>query len=638
MILEYEVIVLLVKRMSEVNSNSKKKKNELYSIRVSSSHTNRKGIVMTIIVGETTFLELQKWVHQHKIMLKKEEVDFEFWCGYPPKVIHYPHPTCIVSDYIPSQEHVIVKSKQPSSSTTTTTTTTTTTSGSSRPKRRKAAQEAMDSFKDTIQYQNDILRQETKRTKKSNTSASTTKAKQKNKTTKEAKEKAIAAAHSRRMAKQYPGGMKLGSNDTPTNKKKKQISLGSTKDDLTTTLLSSVVNGGDSKKMVSMVIRKAMKNAVNQQYEINRATVRVASLLSQEKPKFLSTSTGTTMRVQYTKGIQGRGMYEESIDIVTKETLAEVISTVYHDDEESKQMLHSHNMAQLSPRVFWSLLYHYPNYSSTNDILPLLQPNLNWNFLTKGRIITLSEKAQENLRQQQQPKEEDTNIQATKDAIQQVEHAMMTSLSSTPTTNLGQRSAQAAIQRLQQQKQKQQEWSIETPNDVDEDELQQCIKEANNDQKTDKEIISIVSILMNQCQIHNWRELANVDTSSTNNAVLKKFLSNNTVTKINEERLESWIHVAQQYSLEEIMLEILDGNEDVFHLLCTHANAGTPKDLSLWESMPSLLYDTLLGKHCLKKETEKIITTTQLQTWCTRARIALTTYPWLQDFITPIHE
>ena len=97
--------------------------------------------------------------------------------------------------------------------------------------------------------------------------------------------------------------------------------------------------------------------------------------------------------------------------------------------------------------------------------------------------------------------------------------------------------------------------------------------------------------------------------------------------------VERWIDAAQQRSLEEIMLEILDGDQDALDCLVNTAHSSTPKDLSFWVSSPEMLLDTLSkgndGVAC-------IWTVADVKRWTSRAKIALSTLPWLDLYSTPV--
>ena len=261
-----------------------------------------------------------------------------------------------------------------------------------------------------------------------------------------------------------PKGRRLNEDDNnnpplPSSPKNKKVSSKlklKSEQDVTDNLLKSITNPSKGGKIGSF-LRGALRNAVGKTMEVRRANVRLGSLIVSEK--FITfrrldggctTATSTTIsssyvgkyEVCYPKGIDEGGggkrrlEHQEIHDILSIEALKAVIISVhaehYHPDEDiiddegnndgdnnnkgGREMLRPRNMAQLSPRVFWSLWFHYgiwnrvhvvdDNYTNDATItttattmeeaLRQISPNLNWNFLNIGRIRTLSTKAREN--------------------------------------------------------------------------------------------------------------------------------------------------------------------------------------------------------------------------------------------------
>ena len=92
------------------------------------------------------------------------------------------------------------------------------------------------------------------------------------------------------------------------------------------------------------------------------------------------------------------------------------------------------------------------------------------------------------------------------------------------------------------------------------------------------------------------------------------------------------ITASQQRSMEEIMLEILDGNEDIYHILREEASSATPQDLTLWSMVPSLLLEEVPALHINHFN----VTEQTIGDWCKRAQVALNTFEWLESFSTSI--
>eukprot|EP00957_Ditylum_brightwellii_P115103 8778457-Ditylum_brightwellii.AAC.1 len=116
-----------------------------------------------------------------------------------------------------------------------------------------------------------------------------------------------------------------------------------------------------------------MKGAVVKSYEQSRATVRVSAVQSGKftivlKPTAMVLGSGKEEEtiqygvhvVTYSKGLEGRGMYEEDVDIISLDALKAVITAVHSDHHEDdtadsggnssgREMLRPISMAQLSP-------------------------------------------------------------------------------------------------------------------------------------------------------------------------------------------------------------------------------------------------------------------------------------------------
>jgi len=222
--------------------------------------------------------------------------------------------------------------------------------------------------------------------------------------------------------------------------------------DIANKVLSSLAGGGKGGKVGSF-LRSAMKGALEKLYEASRANVRVAAVnqgeFSFEKAKEESVDKAGMVlgaanqqlgmyTVSYSKGMEGRGRYEEEMQIYGAVAVKSVLHSVYKTAHESGEEDTAKNpngdtdgrlrpalIAQLSPRIFWSLIYHCsegaknihnptPVPTSVDDMLRSTLPELDWSHLDRGgRKRVLSEKAQENLRQKACPSEATTDQQCT---------------------------------------------------------------------------------------------------------------------------------------------------------------------------------------------------------------------------------
>jgi len=547
-----------------------------------------------------------------------------------------------------------------------------------RPK-RASAKAASESFKEVIKAQDKLVRDEKrKRSKKSNATTTTTSntsnsshssvsAAQLHARKKAAEARAISA-NSQKMAS-LPGGRRLNdpapspqspqqlpirvgrtTSSTSTTKKNRDKSIFSginSETDISFALMSSIDTSSGSKTngKVSKVLRGAMRLTVEKSYEASRAVVRYSAIKS-GKIEFIpsvverganANNEAGSFTVKYPKGVEGRGFYEDQeVHIITLEMLKAVLRAVHADhDEESngldqtssgREMLKPINMALLSPRVYWSLWFHFHNsVSSIEDALEALLPDLNWKFL-HCRSRQLSEKAKDNLSQK---KGADVKAEAIIDhkagvkAVQAVEEAMANMYDETVRT-ARERAADAALARYDQKERI--EWDVATPIDVDEDEIFECINECSKNFSPEV-VQKCVQVLITKCKIYNWRVLAN----ATPDDMLMKYLEEAGIA-VSKDVIEMWIQAAQIRTIEEIMLEILDGNQDLFFILNEEASCGTPKDLSLFQFAPGILLEEVPSLN----HGDLTTTASDMKGYCSRAAKALETLLWLNSYATGI--
>ena len=478
----------------------------------------------------------------------------------------------------------------------------------------------------------------------------------------------------RKMVKVGGDGRTLSGKVIPTkrpsgrpNTQRSQISLGSNEGDVAATLLSALNSGGSGNK-IGRFLRGAMRGAVGKSYEASRAQVRVAAVDSNNF-KFLEVQrknnslNGLTkvFTVKYSKGLEGRGNYNEEVDIIELETLKAVIQQVFFSEDETnnlaesesnsgREMLRPVNMAQLSPRVFWSLAYHFEGYPVISSLKRLL-PDLDWRYLY-GRAKSLSEKAKENLRQERMRNGEilDENEQANKAglcAIESVEGAMIESYEKIHGSkyevrqqDFRERLADVTQSRADLTQDRdltnvkgsafndELQWSFVTPTDLDIDELKECIQYSLPPDNCDTDIV--VNKLIEQ-NIRNWRELANMDSEKLAELLKSIYLRPTLREKISL-FTDQWIEQAQIRSIDEIMMEIVDFREDMVNTL-QNIKVGTPKDLRLWEDIPTLLVENITATGDAKDVSEG-----DAKRWCSRSRyiMQLEEMQWLDWFASDV--
>ena len=303
-------------------------------------------------------------------------------------------------------------------------------------------------------------------------------------------------------------------------------------------------------------------------------------------------------------------------------------------------MCRPENLSRLSPRVIWSLVQYFPALNSVPDMYHELLPNLDWKFLRR-RAEQLSEKAAENKRQATAKLETGIDLERASNAVAAVEHAMesMEEWQKGERNSRQANAAEARLQRRQQNGVNSVQWTLTTPSEPDRDELQECINQASSTTSSSAAITKWINQLMKEHNIHNWRELSNVENI--------KFLSKK--LRITESQVENWIDHAQTKSLPEIMVEICDNQIEAVEMLSVNAKCGTPKDLAAWRSIPDLLLEQLQREAANSNENSNFQKSNEskplgeiwmdiptISKWCDRAHQALQKYEWLNWYATPV--
>ena len=308
---------------------------------------------------------------------KRKRYEVQFWVGFPPRRLNLNNgdteasEACLVRKWMQSGDNVMCKFEEvdvngpadtnnvnqdagKNSQASKVTNGQETANVKPRPK-RASAMAATASFAENIRAQEEFLKNEKgskskqpRKTTKSAVERSVTSSAQATKR-KAAAEARAAAANSRRLAS-LPGGRSLDGSSVPedqyskasssthrkSSKRARSILTGmGSEDDISATLLSSISSSNG--KVISNVLRSAMRNAVGKTYEASRAVVRNSAITS-NGITFTSQESSSGMQgsnsllgchvVKYPKGIEGRGFYEETVDIIAVEALKAVISSV----------------------------------------------------------------------------------------------------------------------------------------------------------------------------------------------------------------------------------------------------------------------------------------------------------------------
>lgn len=499
-------------------------------------------------------------------------------------------------------------------------------SSAGRKSKRAAAQRATENMPAVIQAQEELLKQQQQPSKRSRTVAAAAVSKSSaspssSKRSSTAKQQAPKFTSSVGQGRRLADGSAVAPPKSITSRKRANPSRilannannNNKSSDMSEALLGAL---NDSGKM-GQVLRKGMKNAVQASYETTRAFSRLAAIQAKKYTKEVREGSTSVLVVSY-QGSVDKTKTEEQVDCIPRDVLEAVLKGIHASNTEA---LRPENLALLSPRVLWSLVHIFPDHSSIPEMYQELLPDQNWTFLRR-RAQQLSEKALENLRQEQEANGEVANGEQAAEVIAAVEHAME-HLQDYTAAERQARQAQAAIRRLQGSSSqngtdRSSEWKLVTPTEPDRDELRECIQNS-----TTEDMAKLVTKLMRECQIHNWRELANVDDVTS------------LAQKLDQpaEEVQTWIDRAQDQSVDEIIVEICDSNIQAVELLTQKARSGTPKDLAVWRVIPQLLHQrVLLGG----EEEEEAPTVEQLQTWSQRAHQVLQEYEWLNWYATPV--
>jgi hypothetical protein len=193
-------------------------------------------------------------------------------------------------------------------------------------------------------------------------------------------------------------------------------------------------------------------------------------------------------------------------------------------------------------------------------------------------------------------------------------------------------------------------WTLVTPQEDDIDELIECIMEgsssielgessnANGTSYDETTARFWAGILLDKDAVRNWREMANSEPK-----LILSLLSLDESAHLPRRRppscdaVEKWIDASRSRALEEIMLEILDGDQDALESLQENARSCTPRDLTYWKSAPSMLLDAMMSSPPPTDEASTSSSSPERRweksdaiRWIKRAGIALGECTWLE--------
>lgn len=423
----------------------------------------------------------------------------------------------------------------------------------------------------------------------------------------------------------YPTGKR-----NPLQPKRSTLVLKST-DDISSFLVQAFNRGSGGKPFKQ--IRAVYKMSLANMQEISQAHARVhAATLGQffmAPVKSVDVDAGTVLgstfhqrreddcvshQITYGKEMSRKGgQYVDRVSVLPLDIIKSVIENAYmsktddddnYDDDNDeddnknvidtgKELLRPIALAQMMPQLFWSVVSHCRRSSESEYFLPVedmlrqLLPHLDWAFLNRdGRQRLLSEQARENLRQEK-----------------------MTTLNCD-------------------------EWMLVTPTEDDEDELIECISW--DEEAKECNMARAYSTLMirskSEPRCFNWRQLANADAKTLYDKLIRE-CAESAMESPSLKSVETWILVARNFSIDEIVNEIVGRDENIFGLLeALHSN--TPKDLiTYWGRHPKLLLKTM-GDHP-KNGADNFHDRYQEQDvrrWISRAKVAIKMCPWLDEY------
>lgn len=178
------------------------------------------------------------------------------------------------------------------------------------------------------------------------------------------------------------------------NKKRQSVSTKDIASELIVAVSASVKKGS-----IEALMKKDFSDAVAFRYEEAMALARVNSVLM---GKFsLNESQIGHLRVVFRKGLGYRVEEVENVELLDVATIKSTLLVALTDPEgNGRDLLIPRNLAKASPRIFWSLIFHFG--SNLMDTYQSLFPNVSdWNWVEE-RQRTLSTKALDNLKQLQE--------------------------------------------------------------------------------------------------------------------------------------------------------------------------------------------------------------------------------------------
>lgn len=131
--------------------------------------------------------------------------------------------------------------------------------------------------------------------------------------------------------------------------------------------------------------------------------------------------------------------------------------------------------------------------------------------------------------------------------------------------------------------------------------------------------------------IPNARVLAGQDASAL--AGRLRALGAKGPSEPSDEEVQKWVDACQTWEMEDIMYELLEGEEAVYDALVA-ANMALPKSVLLWSAAPTAMINTI-REEVEPEEFEKIeamLTPEQILHWGANAKAMIEKMPWLDEW------
>jgi hypothetical protein len=378
---------------------------------------------------------------------------------------------------------------------------------------------------------------------------------------------------------------------------------------------------GGQKGTRGKILRKVFRDAVSHQYNATKAIARLNAVygglyrmqgvdhgLTLNSSSNNSLPIASKLHVTFHRGAGSRGTHEETVDLIPTELLVALIklpveqSQAGNENEDGfadREILKPINLAKASPRIFWSLVFHYgPNmiHNIQQILREHVHPDMNLDWLL-DRKRELSEKAKENLAQKQQQeerrkqqqskrkKETGTNENITEDTNNS--HANLEdTINIQPLTT-----TTAAKEVVEIESQVPPLTSELVKNELIDGEWDQF----QIDEIVPPEFVTFMATLLSSsCAL----SLAAYEIDSISCTKIDAFnqvsAKQSSALRVSEEQIDWWVERAQEYCAHYFWRRICGQGSELLRKLLLSLRIRVPKELLMWEKAHEALYQGLL--------------------------------------------